>query len=71
MAHPKTAHDDDARQKAAALREKLKKDAVAARREVEQARVAEAKKTIRLRALRLAKEAADKEAVEKTPDGEA
>ena len=66
MAHPKTARDDDTRQKAAALREKLKKDAVAARLEVEQARVAEARKTTRLRALRLAKEAADK-----TPDGEA
>ncbi|MCE2482379.1 MAG: hypothetical protein J4F33_05720 [Alphaproteobacteria bacterium] len=66
MAHPETARDDDMRQKAAALREKLKKDAVAARREVEQARVAEARKTMRLRALRLAREAA-----EKTPDGEA
>ena len=65
MANPKSARDEAARQKAAELRAKTKQDAADAVKEVEQARIVETEKTGRLRALRLAKEAAEKEAAEK------
>ena len=67
MAKAKTAWDDETRRKSEAWRAKLKHDAEQARKEVEQARVAEGKKTERLRALRLAKEATDKEAADNAP----
>jgi len=65
MANPKGARDEAARRKADELRAKTKQDAAAAVKEVEQARIVESEKTGRLRALRLAKEAAEKETAEK------
>ena len=50
---------EDERRRAQEWRVKMDTDAAGARKEIEEARVAEAEKTLRLRALRLAKEATD------------
>ena len=71
MANPKAARDEAARAKAQEMRAKAKEDAAAAVAEADRARLIEADKTNRLRALRLAKEAAYKEAADKESDASA